>query len=442
MTTPSPRLAHTVALATLLALAGSGCGGGGGGDDAGGGGRDTGTGGGTDTGTGGGTDSGPLPGIDSGVDAGQDAFIPADTGGGGTPDMGTTTGRTVPVGHCGAQQGLYFPESSWIYTDVHDAPTRTNSAATVAWVAAHGGWGAGNFQIDNSFIILDGDASTPRHAITGSDPIGNSSDCDPGIDFPVPTGGRIEGYPDYVCPGRTTGDPTDDCHLIVADFSEHTLFEAYQATFTGGQFYSSCNLAWDMTHDSWGLPPAAGTPVDTSVRNWGIGHGCTGPDAAGFPMAPLLITIGDVMSGHVEHVIRFTLPNDRIQSSPSGGAHPTWVWPATHAGGPTAVDPDAPVYGSHWRLHDSFDPAAAGLDPTNPVVQAVVWGLQHYGMVLADGGNVPIMVEDSEGCGTTWDDLWGSDGSHVLGAIDPTDFDVLETGGSGAGYDCMRNAAR
>lgn len=430
MTTPA-RLARGASIAAMLTFAGCG------GND-------------VPADTGVRNDAFVAPGTDTGAASVDTGVPPVDTGvphdaATATPDTGMVTGRTVPVGHCGARTGLYFPQSSWIYTDVHDAPLRGNSAQTTAWLASHGSWGApaSRFQIDTSFYVMEGDSSTPTHTVLPTDPIEYSTDCDPGLAFPVPNGGRIEGYPDYVCPGRVDGMPTDDCHMIVVDFGANTLWEAYQATFTGGQFYSSCNVAWDMTHDSWGLPPAMGAIPDPATRNWGIGQGCTGPDAAGFPMAPLLITVGDVMSGRVEHVIRFALPNDRIQRSVTAmGAHPTWVWPATHAGGPTAVDPNAPIYGGHWRLHDPFDIAGHGLDPTNPVVIAVVYGLQHYGMVLADGGNIPIMAEDASDCGTTWDDLWGSDGSHVLTGITPADFDVLESGEAGNGYGCMRYAGR
>jgi serine/threonine-protein kinase len=116
-----------------------------------------------------------------------------------------------------------------------------------------------------------------------------------------------------------------------------------------------------------------------------------------------------------------------------------FVWPATHAGGPTAVSPDAPIYGSRWRLKADFDPTSRGLDANNPVVRAVTYGLQHYGMLLADGGNIALMAEDGAGCSQTWDDLWGDSGSRVLSGILPSDFDVLDTGGTDSGYDCVRN---
>lgn len=365
----------------------------------------------------------------------DDAFTAADAStaaDAATPNDAAVTGPTFPVGHCGAQRGRYFPASSWIYTDISAAPVRSTSAATTTWLTSHGGWGTTQFQIDFSMVVVDASASSPHY--TGEAPGYYEPDCVRGISVPLPAGGHVEGGTGYVCPGG-------DCHLLVLDLGAHRLFEAYQASFDGTRYRSSCNIAWNTDVDLWGAPPASGTIPDPATRNWGQGLGCTSTDAAGFPVAPLLLTVGDAMSGRVEHAIRFILPNERMQHAPTaGGAGPTWVWPATHAGGPSADHPDAPIYGSRFRLRASFDAAAHGLDASNPAIQAILYGLQHYGMVLADGGSVPLTAEDDTGCGTTWADL-GID-SHSLFGIVPGDFEVIDTGGSGNGYDCVPNPAR
>jgi hypothetical protein len=360
-------------------------------------------------------------------------------------DSATPSGRTVPVGHCGARAGRYFPESSWVYTDIASAPVRGNSAATTAWLEGNGGWGNGDrFQIDTSFVINDADPSTRRVPRSTMDPIEYSGDCDNDVQIPLPINGRIEGHSDYACPGRAGGDINEDCHLIVVDFASNRLFEAYAVTFEQDRFFSNCTIAWDTTRDVWGAPPIAGAALPpVSARNWGIGRDCTGPDAAGLPIAPLLVTVGDVMSGRVEHPIRFILPNARMQRAAAMGMQgPVYVWPASHAGGPTALDPNAPIYGSRWRLRASFDPSARGLDPANPVVRAVVYGLQHYGMLLSDGGNIALTFEDATGCATSWDSLMGPRGARVLDGIRPSDFEIVDTGGTEAGFDCARNPAR
>jgi serine/threonine-protein kinase len=346
------------------------------------------------------------------------------------------------MGHCGAREGLYFPAESWIYADISSDPIRSNSAATTAWLENAGGWGNGNrFQLDTSFVILDADANTPRVSRTPTDPLDYGTDCDPDVKFPIPAGGRLEGEPGYVCGDRANGNSDGDCHMLVVDFSSNTLFEAFYVTYVQNLFYTTCAVAWNMGRDVWGAPPAPGSTLPpVTTRNWGVGRQCTGPDAAGFPIAPLLLTIGDIQSGKVQHAIRFILPNNRIQkAATSTDRQPVFVWPATHAGGPAAVSPNAPIYGSRWRLKANFTPASRGLDPTNPVVRAVVHGLQHYGMLLSDGGDIALSAEEGTGCSQTWDDLWGDAGSRVLNGIRPSDFDVLDTGGTDAGWDCVRN---
>lgn len=366
--------------------------------------------------------------------------VPDDIPGADAPRSDAPEGDAGPavgarIGPCGARVGTYFPASSWIYTDISEAPVAEGSDATTAWLLAEGGWGAsGRFQIDTGLVVLEADAAAPRLTPTDADPGDRYASCDLDDAIPLPAGGRVEGQSDYICPERSLGVYTGDCHLLVVDFSSQRLFESFSTSFEAGQLYTTCPITWDMGRDYWGTRPAAAGPNPTS---WGLGPDCTSADAAGFPIAPLLVTIGDVMSGRVEHVIRFILPNSRMRG-PSGGGGPPYVWPGTHAGGPSATDPRAPLYASHWRLRADFDPAAAGLDPENPVVRAVVYGLQHYGMALADGGNIPLTFANDAGCGTGWDALWGADGSRVLDGILPTDFEILATGPVETRDDCVR----
>lgn len=343
-----------------------------------------------------------------------------------------SSASSLPIGHCGATEGRYFPANAWMYTDISSAPVHPRSTATTTWLEGQGGWGLGRMQIDTSFVVLDAEASSPRVAPVVPDPGERYDSCDNDVAVPIPTGGRVEGYPDYVCPGRSDGDYEGDCHLLVVDHASSHLFESFSTSYVGGALYSTCVIDWDMTRDLWGAPPASSGPLPTT---WGIGRSCTSADAAGFPIAPLLFNVTEVSRGRIEHAIRFILPNARMQRSGEG---PLFVWPATHAGGPSNTDADAPIYGSRWRLRADFDPAAAGLDPQNLVVRAVVYGLQHYGMVLADGGNVALTAESDEGCGTTWESLWGEDGARVLAGIEPHHFEVLDTGPASVRDDCVR----
>ena len=93
------------------------------------------------TGAGGVAHAGGVTGFDGALppDGAQDVSL----GSGGRDAVGSDGGAapagTLPVGHCGAHAGRYFPASSWIYTDISAAPMRTNSAATTAWLESNGG---------------------------------------------------------------------------------------------------------------------------------------------------------------------------------------------------------------------------------------------------------------------------------------------------------------
>jgi hypothetical protein len=169
------------------------------------------------------------------------------------PEVGPAqdSGRAAPAGRygaCGARTGRYFPASSWIYTDISAAPVAATSAATTAWLESQGGWGSGGrFQIDASIVVLEADASAPRVVPT---PDAETYDqCDNAVAVPFPPGGRVEGFDNYICPGRSAGDINSDCHLLVADFSTSTLFESYASSYEGGTFYTACNIRWDMTRE-------------------------------------------------------------------------------------------------------------------------------------------------------------------------------------------------
>ncbi|HYO11688.1 MAG TPA: hypothetical protein VE685_00660, partial [Thermoanaerobaculia bacterium] len=190
-----------------------------------------------------------------------------------------------------AGQGPYFPADSPWYQDVSAAPVDPESAAVINWLASVGGWGGGRLQIDFSIEVLEADASTPFRSFI---PTGDF--FDPDCDFapvPLPDGGAIEGEDGYAC------DSNGDCHLIVVHPSSNRLFEMWRANVVGDTFEGGCLAVWDMAITY----PAAGR-----------GEQCTSADAAGFPSAPLLFTADEVAAGHIDHAIRFILPNSRMRS--------------------------------------------------------------------------------------------------------------------------------
>ena len=281
-----------------------------------------------------------------------------------------------------------FPASATIYQDVSGAPLDPSSAQIIGHLAA-AGWGSGAMQIDFSFEVLHADATVQPRAFTPA-PGYYTPDCDQ-VPVPVPPGGATEGSTSYACDAAQ-----NDCHLLV--YQGRRLYELYQANIAGGlatgsPFTTSCAVVWDLDHDYW----QAGTPYSR-------GDQCTSADAAGLPIAPLLVTGAELQAGVVPHALRFILPNPRMASG-------VFVHPATHAGGPSG-DALYPPYGARFRLRASFDLTRL----PNAAARAVAVALQKYGMILADGGNIPLTMDQSAAAFL---------GPRDLGLLQVSDFEMV-----------------
>ncbi len=175
---------------------------------------------------------------------------------------------------------------------------------------------------------------------------------------------------------------------------------------------------WDLTK---AYPP--------SLR----GDGCTSADAGGFPIAAMLFTADEVEAGHIDHAIRFILPNARIRNDA------TYVHPASHSGVNDHMPvnrPDAPPYGVHLRLKASFDltslPSAGA--------QVVAKAMQKYGMLLADGGNIALTAANDAFTTAKWADADVNVDPKALSSLQVTDFDVVDLGTViTTGDNCVRN---
>ncbi len=336
------------------------------------------------------------PGVIAGGDAGNDggAQIPDASGiDGGSSDAGTSVdgGTSADSGVADAGSSEDFPATSIIYQDVSGAALDPQSTAIIDHLADGGGWGTSthNFQIDFSLAVLHADSSVQPRAFTPTAGY-YSPDCDMTL-VPVPPGGNIEGSTDYSC------DPTaNDCHLLV--YQGRRLYELYHATIAGGQatgspFTTDCEVIWDLTYDYW----QPRTPYSR-------GDQCTSADAAGMPIAPLLVTGAELQAGIVRHAMRFTLPNPEIRSG-------VYLHPGTHAGGPSG-DSLMPAYTSRFRLRSTFDVTTL---PSAGAV-TIARALQTYGMFLDDGGNIPLTVDQTAAAFV---------GSHDLAALKVTDFEIV-----------------
>jgi hypothetical protein len=312
----------------------------------------------------------------------------------GTIDAGVTTPPSSPAG-----TGPYFTSPMFFNRDVSSAPKAASSGSIIAALSAAGGWGNSNkMQIDFGLDVLTASSSSPMRTFTPTDDF-YSPDCDLAA-MPVPAGGNIESESGYAC----TGD--GDCHLLVFDTSAGKLYEMYRANITS-TFQGGCLAVWNT-----------GTTYPSTLR----GDQCTSSDAAGFPIAPLLFTADEVKAGHIDHAIRFILPNNRIKRG--------FVRPATH-GTNTTGGSTAPAYGVHLRLRADYPIASL-----KPGAQVVARAMQKYGMYHADGGNIALTADSDRHTTAKWSGLLGS---TDLAALKVTDFEVIDHGPSiTLTFDCVR----
>jgi serine/threonine-protein kinase len=198
--------------------------------------------------------------------------------------------------------------------------------------------------------------------------------------------------------------------LLVVDRANHRLYESYNSNYNGSVLQSICGVVWDLSRTY----PASGR-----------GEQCTSTDAAGFPVAPLLFNADEVAAGEINHAIRFILPNNRMRRN-------YYVHPATHAGAPSA-NGSAPIYGMRFRLKSSFNVASL-----KPAAQVVARALQKYGMLLADGGQLPLTAESDRFTTHKWAEV--DFGALDLNSIRVTDFEVVDAGARiPLTYNCVRN---
>jgi hypothetical protein len=289
-------------------------------------------------------------------------------------DAGVDGGAVSPDAGLGPDGGTHyeFPPTATFYEDVSTSAVASNSSDVIGHLAAVG-WGSGNMQIDFSITILYANDSVQPRAFTPAAGY-YSPDCDMTA-VPIPPSGNAEGSSDYACDTSYQTPGQGDCHVLVYQGSR--LYELYNTTIAGGQasgspFTTLCEVVWDLTHDYWqpGIP-------------FSRGDQCTSADAAGMPIAPLLVTGAELQAGVVPHALRFILPNPRMASG-------VYVHPATHAGGPTGDDL-YPPYGARFRLKSTFDLSTL----PNAAARAVALALQTYGMFLDDGGNIPLTMDAS-----------------------------------------------
>ena len=298
-------------------------------------------------------------------------------------------------------QGLFSGPQPWTQV-VADLPKSDPSDTIIGWLSEHGGWGTHRLLIDFSLKVLHATGEVPFRAFSPTEDF-YTPDCDPGP-FPLPPGGALEEEDGYAC----TND--GDCHLVVVHEPSHKLYEMWRANVSGDTFQGGCAAVWDL---------------DRSYAE-GRGENCTSADAGGFPVAAMTFTADEVARGSIDHAIRFILPNSRIRRG-------VYVHPATHASDSLHGGPDAPPYGVHLRLRASYPLESLPSEGARVVARA----MQRYGMILADGGQVPLTAADDRFTEHKWSEV-GVDAESLAG-IAVADMEVVDLGEPiKATGDCVR----
>ena len=341
-----------------------------------------------------GTDSGTP---DSGApDSGTTVGTGADSGGTPSDDAGTPPGSGNTT-----SAASWFPATMYFNMPVDSAPIDPSSATVISTLVSNGSWGGSNgLQIDTSIDVYYADSTSKRLPFVVADNL-IEPDSDVPTTVPVaPTTAASSAAPGFE--DNTSCADDDDCHYLVIDPANHQLIEVYGATTDGTTFttltdYRSVAI-WDWT-----------IPYLGSLR----GDVCTSADASGGLVAPLLFTAEEVAAGHIDHAIRFILPNSRIENM-------QYVRPATHGTGDGSsnwAESNGVPYGARLRLHSTFD--TSSLTPGANVVAAA---LMKYGMILSDGGNIAFTAKSDTFSTTKWAGLLGT---LDLNGIQPTDFDMV-----------------
>ena len=315
---------------------------------------------------------------------------------GGTPDA--HPGGTPDAPPAISTANLYFPSGAVWTQDISQAAPDDESDSVIDDLAAVGWGNGGIMQIDFSIVVLRDDGSAPTRSFTAWNPFFFTPDCDTAA-VPVPTWGTIEDEDGLAC---THGG---DCHLIVAEADR--LYEMWKADVGASSFRGGCLAIWDRTR---------------VYAATGRGDGCSSADAAGYPIAALLFNADEVAAGHIDHAIRFILPNDRIRPG-------FYVHPATHTTDVTGSAAAIP-YGARLRLRPDYP-----LGNLEPGARVVAQAMQKYGMFLADGGNIALTAESDRFTAAKWDGLLAP---RDLDALGVRDF-VMVDGGPRVTYgDCTR----
>lgn len=266
-----------------------------------------------------------------------------------------------------------FPSSNVWNKRVDTLPVASNSATMISAIGL-----TGSLHPDFSSLAWNGglgygipynvvSSSTPRYSVDFYYP----DESDPGP-YPIPSNPKIEGG--------------SDAHLLSLDTESCMLYEIFDTSTSGGQWFGGSGAIWDLRSNA--LRP----------------DGWTSADAAGLPILPGLARYPEVAAGAIQHALRFTAPR----------TCPNHIYPARHDAGSYSCSTYPPM-GLRLRLKASVDISGYG-----PQARVILTALRQYGMLLADNGSAWYVTGAPHAS-------WNDDDLHGLGGIKGSDFEVVDT---------------
>jgi Putative Ig domain len=233
---------------------------------------------------------------------------------------------------------------------------------------------------------------------------------------PIPANAPVEG----------TSHSTGDRHVLIyrspGEGKNPALYEMWQGIYQGGPWTDSSNALWPDVNGNALTPQGEGTS-----------------DAAGLPVAPLLVNADEVIGagtptapkGAVRHPIRFTL-NHMLDY---------WVWPATQTAGVGSCDTKSGAIPGETEIYQAKPPESCSMTgpageiyrlkasvatpacaASSPQAAIIITALRDYGIILADNG-------DSGGLIGTPDARWRDDDLACLSKLTLANFEPVNVSG-------------
>lgn len=293
-----------------------------------------------------------------------------------------TSSNTCNVQLANAESIEIFPADNPWNQDISSAIVDPNSSQIIANFSSSklkADFGSGlwdNAPIGIPYTVVC--ASQPKVAVTfrANANDGNyGSESDPGP-YPIPLNAPIEGN------GR------GDSHVLAVDKDNNVLYELYNASYTNGQWQASSGAIFNLKSDA--LRP----------------NGWTSADAAGLPIFPGLVRYEEVLTGKIDHAIRFTLQSSNVKPN-------YYISPARHGVGSSGGQYSLP-FGAKLRLKANFN---IGGYPSN--LQIILTAMKKYGIILADiGSNMYVSGAP--------DERWNNDDLQKLGQVAASNFEVIK----------------